>query len=263
MLGSRSVTRRRARAVTVGAATATALSRARQGLERTQDPLALDGEPGRGHRLAAGRRRGAAQWKAPAVHEDHGRGRRQRPRRRDAHGGGARPQRQALQTKDDPDLRARASDVRLSAARSPEAELAPRSDIQGFVEQMRADRAAPSTVHNRLDPLRVIVRRAINAEELMIDPCAHLNMPAVRNNRTRIEAPATAEALIAALPESEQAFWALDVLRRPTARRAAGAPRQGHRLRRRAVACPSRLGRHRRRDRPEDIRRQARRADDG
>jgi integrase len=84
-----------------------------------------------------------------------------------------------------------------------------RSDIQGFIEQMRADGAAPSTVHNRLDPLRVIVRRAIDDEELMIDPCAHLNLPVVRNNRTRIEAPAMAEALIATLPEQEQAFWAL------------------------------------------------------
>jgi integrase len=84
-----------------------------------------------------------------------------------------------------------------------------RSDIQGFVEQMRADGAAPSTVHNRLDPLRVIVRRAIDDEELMVDPCAHINLPVVRNNRTRIEAPAMAETLIAALPEPEQAFWAL------------------------------------------------------
>lgn len=31
----------------------------------------------------------------------------------------------------------------------------------------------------------------------------------MRNNRTRIEPSTTAEALIAALPESEQAFWAL------------------------------------------------------
>jgi integrase len=34
-------------------------------------------------------------------------------------------------------------------------------------------------------------------------------MPIIRNNRTRIESSTTAEALIAALPESEQAFWAL------------------------------------------------------
>jgi integrase len=74
---------------------------------------------------------------------------------------------------------------------------------------MRASGASPSTVHNRLDPLRVIVRRAIDNDELMVDPCARLNLPVVRNNRTRIEAPAMAEALIAALPELEQAFWAL------------------------------------------------------
>ena len=84
-----------------------------------------------------------------------------------------------------------------------------RADIQGFVEEMRARGAAPSTVHNRLDPLRVIVRRSIDNDELLIDPCARLKMPVVRNSRTRIEPSTTAEALIAALPESEQAFWAL------------------------------------------------------
>ena len=55
----------------------------------------------------------------------------------------------------------------------------------------------------------MIVRRAIDNDELLVDPCARLKMPVVRNNRTRIEASTTAEALIAALPESEQAFWAL------------------------------------------------------
>ena len=84
-----------------------------------------------------------------------------------------------------------------------------RADIQGFVEEMRELGAAPSTVHNRLDPLRVIVRRSIDNDELLVDPCARLKMPVVRNRRTRIESSTTAEALIAALPESEQAFWAL------------------------------------------------------
>jgi integrase len=84
-----------------------------------------------------------------------------------------------------------------------------RADIQGFVEEMRGRGAAPSTVHNRLDPLRVIVRRSIDNDELLVDPCARLKMPVVRNSRARIEPSTTAEALIAALPESEQAFWAL------------------------------------------------------
>ena len=84
-----------------------------------------------------------------------------------------------------------------------------RADMQAFVEEMRELGAAPSTVHNRLDPLRVIVRRSIDNDELLVDPCARLKMPVVRNRRTRIESSTTAEALIAALPESEQAFWAL------------------------------------------------------
>jgi integrase len=84
-----------------------------------------------------------------------------------------------------------------------------RADIQGFVEEMREFGAAPSTVHNRLDPLRVIVWRSIDNDDLLVDPCARLKMPVVRNRRTRIESSTTAEALVAALPESEQAFWAL------------------------------------------------------
>jgi hypothetical protein len=47
-----------------------------------------------------------------------------------------------------------------------------RADIQGFVEEMRELGAAPSTVHNRLDPLRVIVRRSIDNDELLVDQCA-------------------------------------------------------------------------------------------
>lgn len=78
-----------------------------------------------------------------------------------------------------------------------------RADIQAFIEEMRATGASPSTVHNRLDPLRVILRRAIDNDELMVDPCARLKLPVVRNNRSRIAAPAMAEALIAALPEGE------------------------------------------------------------
>ena len=84
-----------------------------------------------------------------------------------------------------------------------------RRDVQAFVEEMRGLGAAPSTVHNRLDPLRVLVRRAMRDDELFVDPFARLDLPAVRNNRTRIEAPAMADLLIGALPEDEQAFWAL------------------------------------------------------
>jgi hypothetical protein len=100
-----------------------------------------------------------------------------------------------------------------------------RADVQGFVEEMRALGAAPSTVHNRLDPPRVIVRRAIDNDELLVDPCARPeDAPIVRNNRTRIEASTTAEALIAALPESKHAFWALALFADLAQRRARGGP---------------------------------------
>jgi integrase len=84
-----------------------------------------------------------------------------------------------------------------------------RADVQDYAERMRGLGAAPATVHNRLDPIRVLVRRAIRDEELLVDPCAQLELPLVRNARARIEGPVMAEALIVALPEGEQAFWAL------------------------------------------------------
>src|SRR5947207_2104636 len=79
---------------------------------------------------------------------------------------------------------------------------------RGEVRDARG-RKVRSAWSTRRDPLRVIVRRSIDNDELLVAPCARLKMPVVRNSRTRIESSTTAEALIAALPESEQAFWAL------------------------------------------------------
>lgn len=90
-------------------------------------------------------------------------------------------------------------DVRLSELR--------RRDVQDLVDALRADGKSPSTIHNTLDPLRAIYRRAIRRDEVVIDPTHGLELPAVRSHRDRTAAPAEAEALIEALPESEQALW--------------------------------------------------------
>lgn len=84
-----------------------------------------------------------------------------------------------------------------------------RNDVQDFVEHLRGKGLAPSTVHNCLDPLRVLTRRALDRGTLLVDPFQRLTLPAVRNNRTRIEAPDRALILIEALPDGERAFWAL------------------------------------------------------
>jgi integrase len=83
-----------------------------------------------------------------------------------------------------------------------------RADVQDYVDNLRKQGLSPSTIANKLDPLRVIFRRAVRRDELTVDPTKGLDLPANRGRRDRIETPATAAALIAALPTGEQAFWA-------------------------------------------------------
>ena len=83
-----------------------------------------------------------------------------------------------------------------------------RRDVQGFVDDLRAQGLSPSTINNIVDPLRVIFRRAIRRDEIAIDPTNDLDMPAIRGRRDRIEPPAQAHELLAALPADEKAFWA-------------------------------------------------------
>ena len=90
-------------------------------------------------------------------------------------------------------------DLRLSAVT--------RRRVQDLLDDLWQRGLAPSTIHNKLDPLRVIFRRAIRRDELAVDPTDNLELPAVRGKRDRIEAPAQAAKLIAAVPEDDRAFW--------------------------------------------------------
>lgn len=85
-----------------------------------------------------------------------------------------------------------------------------RKDVQALVNRWRAEGLAPGTIRNKLDPLRVIYRQAIENEDMALDadPTKHLKLPANRGRRDRIETPARAAKLIAALPESDRAMWA-------------------------------------------------------
>ena len=84
-----------------------------------------------------------------------------------------------------------------------------RPDVQDFVDGLRSQGLSPSTIANILDPLRVIFRRAIRRDEVAIDPTENLDLPAIRGRRDRIEPPEKAHELLAALPDSERAFWAV------------------------------------------------------
>jgi integrase len=84
-----------------------------------------------------------------------------------------------------------------------------RRDVQDYVDGLRAQGLSPSTIANAVDPLRVIYRRAIRRDEVVIDPTDNLEMPAIRGRRDRIEPPDRAHEYLAALPDSERAFWAV------------------------------------------------------
>jgi len=84
-----------------------------------------------------------------------------------------------------------------------------RRDVQDFVDGLRSQGLSPSSIANILDPLRVILRRAIRRDEVALDPTENLDLPAIRGRRDRIEPPEVAHELLAALPDTEKAFWAV------------------------------------------------------
>ncbi len=67
---------------------------------------------------------------------------------------------------------------------------------------------SPWSVRNNLDPLRVIVREAIEDGHLAVDPIARMKLPAGSGRRERVADREEAQALIDALPEDERALWA-------------------------------------------------------
>jgi integrase len=83
-----------------------------------------------------------------------------------------------------------------------------RRHIQRLVDELLRDGAAPSTIRNALMPLRVIFRRALEAEEIGVTPFSGVGLPAVRGGRDRIVSPNEAAALLAALPAGrDRALW--------------------------------------------------------
>jgi integrase len=83
-----------------------------------------------------------------------------------------------------------------------------RRHVQDLADRLTAEGLSASTVHNTLDPLRVVYRRAIKRDEVMIDPTAGLELRRPDGRRDRIADPAESAALIAAIPDDERALWA-------------------------------------------------------
>jgi integrase len=80
--------------------------------------------------------------------------------------------------------------------------------VKALVAQCIREQMAPSTIRNTLDPLRVVIREAIEDGQLTVDPMAGMKMPAGQGRRERVADRTEAGTLIDALPASERALWA-------------------------------------------------------
>jgi integrase len=83
-----------------------------------------------------------------------------------------------------------------------------RVDLQDLADSWLATGLDPSTIRNTLMPLRALFRRSQARGEVVVNPTAGLELPAVRGRRDRIASPDEAVALIAAVPEVDRALWA-------------------------------------------------------
>jgi integrase len=77
--------------------------------------------------------------------------------------------------------------------------------IQDLVDQLIAERLAPSTIRNAILPVRAIYRRALSRSQVHTNPTLGLRLPAVAARRKRVARPAEARE---ALPQPDRAFWA-------------------------------------------------------
>jgi len=80
--------------------------------------------------------------------------------------------------------------------------------IQDFVDQLVAERLAPSTIRNAILPLRAIYRRALARSQIHTNPTRGLRLPALNARRERVARPAEARELLEALPQPHRALWA-------------------------------------------------------
>lgn len=82
-----------------------------------------------------------------------------------------------------------------------------RADVQRLVDELHASGLTGSTVRNKLDPLRVVYRRALQDDEVTRNPAEKLRLPALTSKPKRIAAPERVSRLLDALPPGERAAW--------------------------------------------------------
>ena len=81
-------------------------------------------------------------------------------------------------------------------------------DVQALVDRLVSLGYSGSRVRGAIMPLRVICRRAIENDELLVNPTLNLRLPANGGSRERAASPEEAAELLAALAEEDQPLWA-------------------------------------------------------
>jgi integrase len=82
-----------------------------------------------------------------------------------------------------------------------------RGDVQRMVDKLHAKGMSGSTIRNKLDPLRVVYRRALQDDEVGRNPTEKLRLPAMDTKQRSVGNPERVGVLLAALPDSLRAVW--------------------------------------------------------
>lgn len=83
-----------------------------------------------------------------------------------------------------------------------------RADLQDLVDEMIATGRSASTVANAIKPVRAIYRRALDRDEVGINPTTGLRLPAIRSKRAEVVDPETAARLLAVLGPDDRVIYA-------------------------------------------------------
>lgn len=89
-----------------------------------------------------------------------------------------------------------------------------RNMVQDFADRLVGEGCSPSGVRNAILPLRAIYRRAVDRGEVDLNLTLKLSLPAVPPRRERVPRASEAAALIAAVPLSDRAVWAITAAHR-------------------------------------------------
>jgi integrase len=83
-----------------------------------------------------------------------------------------------------------------------------RRDVQRVVDRLVGSGLSGSRVRGAVMPLRAICRRALQNDELVVNPTSNLVLPAATGVRDRVASDSETVALLAALPETDRPLWA-------------------------------------------------------